>query len=125
MTTPVGEFLIALRRGRKLSQAELGRQTGVDESYINRIEKGMKSPGNFAFLERLAKNLGLSSEESAALYEAARKSQRTFKLPATLSPHAYIVTEKFISSLGNLSADQLVLLDLFITAIERRAMKAT
>lgn len=39
----LGETIRSLRKGLKLTQAQLGEATGVDESYISKIEKGRLS----------------------------------------------------------------------------------
>lgn len=117
--TPVGQFVSQKRHALGMTQTELAQITGVDGSYINRIERGGKCPGNFIFLERLAKSLQLSPNETTNLLAVAKLSQRTVRLPANLSLSTYAVADSFISALEEMSDEQIQFLDSILNAMRR------
>ena len=57
-----GERIRRLRLGRGLAQRELVRRTGLQASYLSKVENGVVVPG-LANLERIARALGLSLAE--------------------------------------------------------------
>ncbi len=59
MSTRFGMRLKKLRQGRELTQADLGRKTGVTEAYISMLESGAKKNPSLPLVKRLAKVLGV------------------------------------------------------------------
>lgn len=57
-----GEKLRALRIRAGISQAELGSQLEVDQSYIGRLEKGTRTP-NVALILKIVELFGVTSDE--------------------------------------------------------------
>lgn len=57
-----GEKLKQLLKGRKMSQSELARRTGIDRSTVNRLVNGKRDPSSEE-LEWIAKVLDVDSEE--------------------------------------------------------------
>lgn len=47
--TPIGTYVVEKRERLGIAQYELADRIGVNPSYVNRIEKGLKSPGNLKF----------------------------------------------------------------------------
>ncbi|HWW05900.1 helix-turn-helix transcriptional regulator [Collimonas sp.] len=121
--TPVGQFVVAKRNALGITQDQLAQKLGVNGSYVNRIEKGGKSPGNLRFLENLAVCLELSPDETATLFTAARLSQRVIRMPANLSPRGYVVIANLVSGVSELNDAQLGLLETMINAVRCGAMK--
>jgi transcriptional regulator with XRE-family HTH domain len=79
----VGTILKRARKASGLTQAQLGAKTGLDGTYISRIERGLVGVPGRELLERLAGVLGLRYEDFFArgnpepeddpLVEAARR----------------------------------------------------
>ena len=61
----VGEQIRRRRRRRGLSQAELGRRTGLQVSYLSKVETGVIRPG-LVNVERIARSLSASVAELVA-----------------------------------------------------------
>ena len=61
----VGEQIRRQRRRRRLSQAELGRRTGLQVSYLSKVENGVIRPG-LVNVERIARSLSASVAELVA-----------------------------------------------------------
>lgn len=55
----VGDRVKAARMRRALSQEQLGRETGVSEATINRIERGLNAQPRFVTIHKLAGALGV------------------------------------------------------------------
>ena len=123
--TPLGQFIVKKRNALGITQDQLAQKLGMNGSYVNRIEKGRKSPGNLGFLENLATCLELSPDEIAALFAAAKLSQRVIRLPVNLSPKGYEVIATLLTGITELSDAQLDLLETMINAVQCGAMKPT
>lgn len=121
--TPVGQFVCTKRNALGITQDQLAQKLGVDASYVNRIEKGKKSPGNLRFLENLAECLELSADETTTLFTAAKLSQRVVRMPANLSPKGYALVANLVSGITELNDAQLSLLETMINAVRSGAMK--
>jgi transcriptional regulator with XRE-family HTH domain len=61
-----GERLRELREERELSRTDLGRLAVVDPAYIYRLEVGRQLRPSFAVTEKLARALGVSTDELTA-----------------------------------------------------------
>jgi transcriptional regulator with XRE-family HTH domain len=122
--TPVGQFVVAKRNTLCLTQDQLAQKLDVNASYVNRIEKGTKSPGNLRFLDRLAECLELSPDETKALFAAAKLSQRIIRMPKNSSPKGYVVVANLVDGLADLNDAQLSLLETMINAVRCGAMRA-
>lgn len=59
--TPVSVRLREIREAKGLSQAQLGKVSGVPQSYISRVEAGRLSTINLKHLEKLARALGVNA----------------------------------------------------------------
>ena len=60
--TIFGQVLKKLRIARKLSQAKLGQQCGLDQTYISLMERGLRQP-TLPVLYELCDALGLTFNE--------------------------------------------------------------
>ena len=70
MPPEMGEQLALWRERAELSLRGLGRRTGVDFSYLSKIEAGKRCP-SAAVAQALARALGLSEEETKLLEGSA------------------------------------------------------
>ena len=61
----VGEQIRRWRRRRGLSQGEMGRRTGLQVSYLSKVENGVIRPG-LVNVERIARSLEASVAELVA-----------------------------------------------------------
>ena len=61
----VGEQIRRRRRRQGLSQGELGRRTGLQASYLSKVENGVIRPG-LVNVERIARSLAASVAELVA-----------------------------------------------------------
>ena len=57
-----GANLKKIRLGKKMSQGDIIRITGMDRGYVSSLENGRQNP-TLATIEKLAKSLGVSMEE--------------------------------------------------------------
>jgi transcriptional regulator with XRE-family HTH domain len=72
----LGESLRAYRQQAKISGAELARRAGVSQPWISRIENGRFVP-SASDVERIAKALDLTPEQTAELVKLAREPKPT------------------------------------------------
>jgi len=56
----LGEFLVGVRRERKLSLKDVENATEISASYINRLEKGNRNNPSMYTLEKLSSFYGIS-----------------------------------------------------------------
>ena len=57
-----GENLKRVREGKKKTQGDIVRATGLDRGYVSSLESGKRNP-TLATIEKFAKALGVSMEE--------------------------------------------------------------
>ena len=65
--------LLELRERAGLTQAELATKAGTTQSTIWRLESGESRRIDFDLLDRLARALGVRSEELGVLFERTRQ----------------------------------------------------
>jgi len=70
-----GQVIRRIRKGLKISQAELEKRTGLDRTFISDLERGIQGPG-IRTLFRIAK--GLETDAWALLENTARSPLFTF-----------------------------------------------
>ena len=58
----IGENIKSFRESKGLTQAQLAEQLGVDQSYIAKVEKSVRSP-TVMFVEATAKTMGCTLDE--------------------------------------------------------------
>lgn len=63
---PVGAFIREQRRLVKLSQRQLAKATGLSDTYLSQLERGMHEPSLRA-LRAIAKGLNVSADQLIAL----------------------------------------------------------
>ena len=54
--------VIQAREARRMSQADLAKATGMSQQAINRIEQGKRLNPQFSTVERLANELGVTTD---------------------------------------------------------------
>lgn len=64
--TPVGAFIREQRRLVKLSQRQLAKATGLSDTYLSQLERGMHEPSLRA-LRAIARGLNVSADQLIAL----------------------------------------------------------
>jgi transcriptional regulator with XRE-family HTH domain len=65
----VGTRIHKLRQQRKMSQQELARLVGVNQSFISKMESGEQTNPNAETLKRLARALGCTTDYLVGMYE--------------------------------------------------------
>jgi transcriptional regulator with XRE-family HTH domain len=70
-----GQVIRRLRKGLKISQAELEKRTGLDRTFISDLERGIQGPG-IRTLFRIAK--GLETRASDLIESTAESALFTF-----------------------------------------------
>lgn len=70
-----GNYLKLLREEKGLNQADLAKSINVSTVYICDIEKSRRNPPSIEKLQIWVKQLGLSADESARLYDLAGKAR--------------------------------------------------
>jgi transcriptional regulator with XRE-family HTH domain len=123
--TPFNQFVISRRIAMGLTQGQVADRLGVDSSYINRLERRGKAPGNLLFLERLGACLELNAEDKADLLVAAKASQGVIRLAENLSPIGYVFAADVASGLPTLCDEQIGLLRMIFKAIQSGQANAT
>ena len=71
--TPIQIQLRELRKAKGLTQVQLAKKTGIDQSAISRIENGETSGMDFSVIDRLCAALGC---EPGALLERVKPTRR-------------------------------------------------
>ena len=61
MSSEFGQYIKHLRLRREMSQSEMARQSGVEHSYISRLESGEREPSR-ATVDAIADVLGIDHE---------------------------------------------------------------
>jgi len=65
MSTQFGQLLREYRQRRELSQKALAEKAGYHPSYINRLERGTRTPPRqYGTIQDLATALGLTQEDA-------------------------------------------------------------
>lgn len=105
--TPLGTYLLNLRRSRGIRQKELAQLLGVDASYLSALESGRKGPPAPALLERLREKLALSEDEQRELQTTARHSQKRYLVPTQANPCEHELVWAVMNSLGRLRPAQI------------------
>lgn len=72
--SPVGAFIREQRRLVRLSQRQLARATGLSDTYLSQLERGMHEPSLRA-LRAIAKGLNISAEQLIGLTGAIEGSE--------------------------------------------------
>ena len=65
----VGTRVRKLRQQRKMSQQELARLVGVNQSFISKMENGEQTNPNAETLKQLARTLGCTTDYLVGMYE--------------------------------------------------------
>ena len=65
----IGTRIHKLRQQRKMSQQELARLVGVNQSFISKMESGEQINPNAETLKRLARALGCTTDYLVGMYE--------------------------------------------------------
>jgi transcriptional regulator with XRE-family HTH domain len=65
----VGTRIHKLRQERKMSQQDLARRIGVNQSFISKMESGEQINPNAETLKRLARALGCTTDYLVGMYE--------------------------------------------------------
>jgi transcriptional regulator with XRE-family HTH domain len=65
----VGTRVRKLRQQHKMSQQELARLVGVNQSFISKMESGEQTNPNAETLKRLARALGCTTDYLVGMYE--------------------------------------------------------
>lgn len=94
MTAPFALHLRDLRLRCGLTQEEMARVVGYEQSYMSSLERGMKKPTP-EFLWRLAEKLELSEEDRQELAKQVATSRNRFEL----KPEATTETFRFCNDL--------------------------
>lgn len=108
--TPFGTYLTTLRIHRRVKQKDLAAALRVNPSYISSIESGKKGPPAKHVIEGIIKILGLKKDEQSMLWNYARQSVRTFRIPDDLTEEQYAIHYDFQDSLGSLTNGQISLI---------------
>ncbi len=102
---PVGAFIREQRRLVKLSQRQLAKSTGLSDTYLSQLERGMHEPSLRA-LRAIAKGLNVSADQLISLTGAIEheldEDEATDEGEAPLEPR----TEVAIRQDGRLSEEQ-------------------
>ncbi|WP_024905186.1 helix-turn-helix domain-containing protein [Robbsia andropogonis] len=123
--TELGKFVRERRKILGLSQTQLAQRLGVDDAYISAIERGVRTPGELAFIRQLAAALELDAAAVARLEAVAESSKRLVRLSAPLPLYKYEVLSALVSDGALTEADMKTIADVH-AAIEkiRRATAA-
>jgi transcriptional regulator with XRE-family HTH domain len=65
----IGIRIHKLRQERKMSQQDLARRIGVNQSFISKMESGEQINPNAETLKRLARALGCTTDYLVGMYE--------------------------------------------------------
>lgn len=113
--SPFALFLKTLRERRGLRQRDAADLLGYEPSYLSALERSVKGPPKQDFLTRLIRELKLTPIERAELDEALRRSRRQLVLPANASLQEYDLIRALESQLGNLSSQQIALIQIALS----------
>lgn len=75
-----GDLLKEFRVERGLTKARLAHESGLDNSYINRVERGVYNPPKISTIMRLSSALGLTYEEKARFIIASGRNNTNIGL---------------------------------------------
>ena len=96
MGTTFGELLKKFRTKYKVSKIKISRDLGVSQSYPAHLENYGKLPPNFDTCKKIARSIGLNSEETKELLLAARSERFNESDMGFLSLSAQDEVEKLI-----------------------------
>ena len=81
----VGTRIHKLRQQRKMSQQELARLVGVNQSFISKMESGEQTNPNAETLKHLARALGCTTDYLVGMYEDEDEDNDNELLPAAVA----------------------------------------
>lgn len=103
--TELGKFVREHRKSLGLSQTQLAQRLGVDDAYVSAIERGVRTPGDIAFIRQLATALKLDVAAVAQLEAVAASSKRLVRLSDPLPLYKYEVLSALVSDDALTEAD--------------------
>jgi len=115
--TDVGERLRGLRKQQRLTQAELARQIGIQQSDLSRMEKGEYRVS----LDNLFKILGVLNVEISAFFGNKARQAETVSRPLSQDDMQTLHMLKQLSPEGRIEAVEFIEFKLRREQTERRA----
>lgn len=95
------------RLSRGVRQYELGERLGVKQRYLSSLETGTKNPPSESFILKIAAALDLNGEETEALMQSAKESQRKYQLPDDAPVELYQMVYQLWKVMDVLATDQI------------------
>ena len=108
--SPFGLLLRNMRLEAGLTQAELARDTGYEQTHFSALELGNKGPPRSEFVEVLVRRLELNEEDRNELLDALDNSQRHMTLRTDASEELFVVFNEFRRQLEVLHPEQIRLI---------------
>lgn len=118
--TDVGERLRILRKGQRLTQADLARQIGIQQSDLSRMEKGEYRVS----LDNLFKILGVLNVEISDFFGAKVRQAETVSRPLSQEDMQTLHLLKQLSPEGRIEAVEFIEFKLRREQTERRAQNS-
>lgn len=107
---PFSCCLREIRQERKLLQKDMAELIGCEQSYLSALETGAKGIAKPALLDQIANKLQLDDKEKTKLFNAAKKSRRSFYLPKQASIEVFEIFHELERQIPVLSSVQLELI---------------
>ena len=113
-----GEQLAAVRQQAGLSQHALAKASGVDASYVNRLERGERQAPDVPLIRRFATELGLDASQTDALVVAGNGLPAALERLGALDPTILLLAD--VLSDPSISEDELVHLRRVVAVLVQR-----
>lgn len=120
----LGQFVRDRRNELGLTQAALAVRVGVDDTYVSAVETGRRTPDGLPFLDVLGHALELDTAQTRELLAAARRSQRSIRLPDGLSTRKHEVFTELADDLPHLSEQDMEIIAGVHAALVRNRERA-
>jgi transcriptional regulator with XRE-family HTH domain len=122
--TELGKFVRTRRKALKLTQTELARQLGIDDASISGIERGVRTPGDVVFIDRLGRALALDSDGRRELKAVAESSKRLLRLSEPLPLYKYQVISALVGDQALTESDMETIAKVHAAIVQVRSASA-
>lgn len=112
----LSEYISGYRKHRKLSLRSFADQCGVSYQYINKLEKDQIEKPSLLFLSKIAKGMGMTTEE---LFTVVDDFTIDFMSNSPTATGRNEVVNRIIEKMNKCSADELALVEMYVDTILR------
>ena len=116
--TPFGLFLKNIRVSRGYQLTQMALSVGISPCYLSSMENGKKGSPSQKVLERIIRELALSSDEIVELEAAKSASRKTYTLPDGLEIYQQVLVGNIWRRLDSIRPEQAACIEMILKLTE-------